>query len=148
MDGWTPIRTDADITDLLERYDYFLDSCLVQAHFVTGDFDNGTGMVTGAPEDKQLRLVFRSQCVETPLELWFSGVRQCLLPGWQDHDSSEISGCRLAIRRDLLLPRRDDPLILWADSAGFDPRAPIEILHEPIPAFVIASELKWRFTEE
>ena len=148
MTGWTPIRTGTDIADLLEQYAQFLDSCLVRAHFTTGDFDDGTGMVIGAPGDKQLRLVFHSQCVDQPLELWFSGVRQCQLPGWQDHDSSEISGCRLEIRRDLLLPRRDDPLIVWADNTGFDPMAPIEILHEPMTAFVIASDLKWRFAEE
>ena len=100
MSGWTPVRTDADIAALLEQYVSFLDSCLVWAHFVTGDFDDGTGMVVGAPEDKQLRLVFQSQCVEAPLELCFTGVRQCLLPGWRDHYSSEISGCRLEIRRD------------------------------------------------
>jgi len=148
MTGWTPIRTDADIADLLEQYACFLDSCLVRAHFVTGDFDDGTGMVIGAPEDKQLRLFFHSQCVDKPLELWFSGVRQCQLPGWQDHYSNEISGCCLEIRRDLMLPRRDDPLIVWADNTGFDPRASIEILHEPMTAFVIASDLKWRFAEE
>ncbi len=76
----------------------------------------------------------------------FTGVRQFCMAGWQDHYSSDLYDCYLAIRTDLFLPRKDTPLIVWADHSGFA-MEDIEILREPMTSFVIASHLKWRFAE-
>ena len=149
MEDWTPVKTDADIAALMERYAHFHDSCLTQVHYVTGDrTDEERDMCFGGPETKELHMVFHSQWSDQALELCFTGVRQCLLPGWQDDYFSEFWDCHLAFRTDLLLPRREERLIVWTDGAPLDPQETFEILREPLPAFVIASGLQWRFAEK
>ncbi len=148
MSQWNIIKSVADIELLIKEYYGFHDTCLVEAHYKTGEAVNGKGwMLFGSKEDKELHMIFHSQWKDTPLELCFTGVKQCRFAGWTELGSGEILDCYLAIHTDLFLPRLDDPLIVWADDMCFSPKDDIEILHEPATSFVIASDLKWRFLE-
>lgn len=146
MSNWNIIKTNGDIKVLLEEYCHFHDSCIISMNYETGAFVDDTGaMGYGSQEEKKLHLFFKSQMVPKALELCFIGVRQFCMAGWQDRYFSEIFDCYLSIHTDLI-PHTEIPLIVWADWSGFSFEK-IEILHEPMSNFVIASNLKWRFVE-
>ena len=146
MSEWNIIKTSADIDILIKEYYGFHDTCLVETYYKTGEFvDKNNAMHVASRNKKELHMIFHSQWKDTPLELCFTGVKQCRFGGWTESYGPEILDCHLAIHKDLFLPRLNDPLIVWADEMCFSPKDDIEILREPPVSFVIATDLKWRF---
>lgn len=149
MREWTLVKTQEDIEKLLECYFGFHDSCLVGLDYKTGAFVDGSCMYFGSPEQRELHMIFHSQWEERPLELYFTGVRGYFISGYQDLYSCEIFDCYLKIHIDLI-PGKDEPLFVWADNSSFSPENMPQgrLLHEPMPTYVVASSLKWRFLEK
>lgn len=153
MNDWNEIASSADIEYLLDQYGGFHDSCLVEMFYRSGCYVKENGTMVLAPLDcQELHMIFHSQWYKEPLELCFNGVRKCNLVGSENWFSADIFDCHLAYHGDLLTGR-DDPLIVWADFAGFSPtlyscdkllQEP-DATHEPDVTFVIAEKLKWRF---
>ena len=147
MNNWNEITSSVDINYLLDQYGGFHDSCLVEMFYRSGySVQENGAMVLGSLDDHELHMIFHSQWYKQPLELCFNGVRKCNLVGFESYFSADILDCHLAYHDDLLTGR-DDPLIVWADFAGFSPTlySRDKLLHEPDATFVIAEKLKWRF---
>lgn len=146
---WTEVKDKKDIDYLMKEYCAFHDSCLVELNYKSGTFvDNEGSMALGAADDRELYMIFQSQCIKNVLELCFNGVKSFHVAGWQEHYLCDIFNCTLDIRNDLV-EGKDDNLIIWADYEGFNPKegATGNALSEPMSTYVIARNLKWRYTK-
>jgi hypothetical protein len=143
---WNEVKEQRDIDYLLEEYCGFHDSCLVELNYKSGAYvDKERSMYFGISKERELHMIFQSQCTEIMLELWFTDVKKFHVAGWQEYYSCDIFDCYLEIRNDLIMGR-DDNLIVWADTEDFNPKEEVEryILNEPMTTYVIAANLKWR----
>jgi hypothetical protein len=143
---WNIVSDQKGIDNLQQEYGGFHDTCLVKLEYTTGSYvDEKGGMANGTPEEKELSMTFHSQWTKRPLELCFGGVRKLCIAGWQENYFCEILDCCLRFYTDLI-PGRDVPLIVWADSASFSPKnVGRQLIEEPITSYVIAETLKWRY---
>ena len=147
MHSWNAIHSKRDIQNLLEAYGGFHDACLVDVFYRSGArVTDQNAMVFGPSDDHVMFMTFHSQWHKEPLELCFTGVKRCNIVGFQSNYSSEILDCYLAFHTDLITGH-DDPLIVWADYAGFSPYSDSEsaFLSEPATTYVVAEKMKWRF---
>ena len=147
MHSWNAVNSSNDIHDLMESFGGFHDTCLVDVFYRSGaHVTKDNAMVFEPSSEYVLFMTFHSQWYKESLELCFTGVRRCNIVGFQNNYFCEILDCYLAFHTDLV-SGRDDPLIVWADFAGFSPcrNAQESVLHEPATTYVIAEQLKWRF---
>lgn len=144
---WHEIKERKDINYLLEEYCGFHDSCLVELNYKSGTYiDEEGSMNFGTNKERELHMIFQSQCTEKVLELCFTDVKRFHV-GEQDDYSCEIFQCYLEICSDLNI-NEDKDLIVWADNENFNPRKVIDGLNEPSTTYVIAGNLKWRYLRE
>ncbi|GAA0084885.1 hypothetical protein UT300007_13240 [Clostridium sp. CTA-7] len=144
---WYEVKEQRDIDYLLKEYCGFHDSCLVELNYKSGAYvDKERSMCFGTSEERELHMIFQSQCTGIMLELLFTNVKKFHVAGWQEYYSCDIFDCYLEIRNDLIMGR-DNNLIVWADTEGFNPKEEVEryILNEQMTTYVIAANLKWRY---
>ena len=149
---WNEIKNELDIETLMNEYGGFHDSCIVSINYHSGAFvdDKGT-MAFGGLLEHCIEMILHSQW-KNPIELRFTGVRKCNIVGWEDNYFCDIFGASLNFHSDLLGKTRDDRLIVWADSDGFNPANYTE--ENPISTdgkhstYVIAEKLFWRIMTE
>ena len=149
MDKWHNVNTDDDISNLMESFAHFHDSCITEIRYTSGTGINAdNAMIFAEPNDVQADFVFQSQWNPKTLVLRFAGIRKMHIVGWQRYYSCEITGCYLKFHNDLI-SNLDESLIVWADDGGFYPMSFIEkrILSEPDTSFIIAENLAWREAE-
>ncbi len=142
---WNTVRTADDIERLLAEYGGFHDSCITGLEYESGaGVDEGASMFSGEKRDRIAVLRLQSQWKTGTLELRFEGVVRIFLAAWEENYFCDMFDCTLEIRTDLITGR-DDPLIVWADGSGFDPkRHTVEAMREPSVSYIIADVLKWR----
>lgn len=144
----TVITDNDDIERLMESFAGFHDSCIVSVNYGSGAYVDKNGcMGCGNNDEHTLCMILHSQWSK-PLELYFSGVRKCVITGFRDNYFCDIYGATLKFRTDLLGKTRDDNLIIWADCENFDPFTYKE--HYPLNngyevSYVIADKLEYRF---
>lgn len=144
MSQWKEILSQNDIDELLDTYGDFHDSCIVSMNYQSGAFVDGKGaMHFGNPVEHNLSVVFHSQWAPKAIELYFTGLRQLHLAGWQDHYVGNLSDAYLSFH-DGLLPGEPQKLILWADYGDFDIGQIDNAIHEPSGTYVVSNSLKWR----
>lgn len=147
---WTEIKDEAAIKTLMSEYGGFHDTCIVSIDYNSGNYvDKSGGMGCGDSDEHTISMILHSQW-NKPIELYFSGVRKCVITGFRDSFFCEILDAALEFRTDLLGKMRDDRLIVWADWSGFNPlihteRYPLNNGHET--NYIIAENLKYRFLE-
>lgn len=142
---WNEVKNRGDVDYLLWQYGGFNDACLKELIFTSGAYvDENETLYYGSREDREIRAVFNRQWNPSAVELLFTGVKKCSIPGWQDTYSCDIYGIYLEFRNDLI-PGKS--LIVWADNCNFDldEETGRGILEEPMPTYIIATGLKWRF---
>lgn len=145
---WTEIKTDSDIETLMNNFYGFHDSCIISMNYISGNFvDEKLSMGCGGIEAHTLLMRVDSQFGKR-LELFFSGVRKCVLTGFREDYFCNLYDATLEFRTDLLGKTRDDRLIVWSDGSGFDPvtyeeRYPLNNWHEV--TYIIAEKLSYRF---
>ncbi len=142
---WNTVRTADDTERLLSEFAGFHDSCVTGLEYESGSgVDGSGGMVFGEKKEHIAVLSLQSQWKTGTLELRFEGVVKLCVSAWQENYVCDIYDCTLEIRTDLITGR-DDPLVVWADVSGFDPKTyEAKALSEPSVSFVIADVLKWR----
>ena len=146
----TDIRNDSDIETLMNEFYGFHDSCIVSLSYQSGNFvDENGGMGCGDLGSHIILMRVDSQFGKR-LEMRFTGVRKCLLTGFQDNYFCNLYDATLEFRSDLLGKTRDDKLIVWADRSGFDPtvyqeRYPLNNGYEV--TYIIAEKLSYRFLD-
>ncbi|MFR5266831.1 hypothetical protein [Clostridium sp.] len=97
----------------------------------------------GTNKERELHMIFQSQCTEKVLELCFTDVKRFHVVE-QDDYSCEFFQCYLEICSDLSI-NEDENLIVWADNENFNSRKVIDRENEPSTTYVIAGNLKWRY---
>lgn len=143
--GWNEVRHKGDIDYLLWQYGGFNDACLKELTFTSGAYvDDNETLYYGGWKDREIRAIFNRQWKPSTVELLFTGVKKCSIAGWQDTYTCDIYGIYLNFRDDLM-PGKN--LIVWADTCNFDLEAELHrgLLEEPMPTYIIATGLKWRF---
>lgn len=142
---WNTVRTADDIERLLTEYGGFHDCCVTGLEYESSaGVDADAAMFSGEKRDHVAVLSLQSQWKAGTLELRFEGVVRIFITAWQENYFCDIFDCTLEIRTDLITGR-DDPLVVWADRSGFDPkRCELKPLSEPSVSYVIADVLKWR----
>ncbi len=147
FENWNIVSSQEGIDNLQQEYGGFHDACLVKLEYTTGSYvDENRYMGYGTPKQRVLSMTFHSQWSDRPLELQFGGVRKLSIAGWQEDYFCDIFDCYLRFHTDLI-PGKEIPLIVWADSASFSPYKDEggPLLDEPITSYVIAETLKWRY---
>lgn len=145
---WTEIKTDSDIETLMNDFYGFHDSYIVSLNYTSGNFvDEKCAMGCGGLDSHILLMKVDSQFGKR-LEMCFTGVRKCLLTGFQDNYFCDLYDATLEFRTDLLGKTRGDRLILWADRSGFDPviyqeRYPLNSGYDV--TYIVAEKLSYRF---
>lgn len=145
---WIEVKDDAAIEKLMNDFYGFHDSCVILMNYISGNFvDEKCTMGCGDLNSHILLLRVDSQ-FEKRLEMRFTGVRKCLLTGFQDNYFCNLYDATLEFRTDLLGKTRDDKLILWADRSDFNPvtyedRYPINNGYEA--TYIVAEKLSYRF---
>ncbi|TYQ15434.1 UNVERIFIED_CONTAM: hypothetical protein Cloal_1887 [Acetivibrio alkalicellulosi] len=150
MNQWNKVKKQDDIEMLMKAYGGFHDSCIKELNYVSGaSVDDKKNMYFGAPNDRELHIIFQRQWDPITIELCFSGLRRMNLVGWESNYFCDIFDSYLSFDNDLITGL-DDNLIVWADNANFDVKnvAGGSAIKEPMTSFVIANELKWRFISE
>lgn len=141
--AWNEIKEKKDIDKLLEEYYGFHDSCLVELNYKNGMYvDEEGSMNFGTDEERELHMIFQSQCTKRVLELCFTSVKKFYMADWQDNYGYEILDCYLEI-----LTNEKESLVIWADSKEFDPRKGLggEKESELTTTYIIAGNLKYRY---
>ena len=147
---WTEIKDESSIKELMTAFMGFHDSCIVSISYGSGAYVNKEkAMGCGDKDEHTISMIFHSQWAK-PLELFFSGVRKCVINGFSEYYFCDIFGASLQFRTDLLGKTRDDRLIVWADYESFDPllhseKYPLDNGHEV--TYIIAEKLKYRFLD-
>ena len=149
---WNEIKNEFDIENLMNKYSGFHDSCIVSISYHSGAFvDDKGAMVNGELNEHSIEMVLHSEW-NKPIELRFTGVRECNIVGWVDNCFCDIFGAYLNFHSGLLGKTRDGKLIVWADYDGFNPINYTE--EKPISTngnyctYVIAEKLFWRIKTE
>ena len=144
MRKWKDIETESDISELMETYGSFHDSCIVSLNYQSGNsVDNNETMNFGSSNEHELTIVFNSQWDPKTLELKFVGVRQMHITGWQDNYLNDIFEAKISFY-DGLLSDKTKRLIAWTDNEDLDPSKISNGLQEPGDTYIIADSLKWR----
>lgn len=118
-----------EVKYLLEEYCGFHDSCLVELNYKSGTYiDEEGSMNFGTNKERELHMIFQSQCTEKVLELYFTDVKRFHVGDLQEDYNCEIFQCYLGIDSDLNI---NEDLIVWADNENFNPRKVIDGLNEP-----------------
>ena len=147
MRKWKDIKTENDISELMETYGSFHDSCIVSLNYQSGNsVDNNKTMNFGSSNEYELNIVFNSQWNPKVLELKFIGVRQMHITGWQDNYMNDIFEAKIAFY-DELFTDKTKKLIVWSDYEDFDPLKINSNLQEPGDTYIIADSLKWRIID-
>ena len=147
---WTEISDENSIRELMTAFMGFHDSCIVSISYNSGAYVNEEkAMGCGDKDEHSLTMTLCSQWAN-PLELYFSGVRKCVIKGFSEYYFCDIFGDSLQFRTDLLGKTRDDRLIVCADYENFDPllhreEYPLDNGHEV--TYIIAEKLKYRFLD-
>lgn len=150
LSNWHDINSQSDIDFLQKTYGGFHDSCITELRFVSGaDVDENLAMGFGASIDRKLYVIFKRQWKPMKIELLFEGMRKANIEGWQNNYLCDIFDSYLAQHNDLI-KGRDENLIVWADTVGFNPKVICErnILAEPFTTYIISEKLKWRLLED
>ena len=150
MQTWNEINTQEDIDFFMKSTGGMHDSVLVSAEYSMGcgNTENRMMIIKNLPCNYVLKLIFDSEWTNR-IEMFFTGVKHFSMCGFRDIYSNEIDGCYLKFHTNLMGRTRDDRLIVWSDGY-FSP----EIIGTNIDlknsdsSFVIADNLKWRFTDE
>lgn len=142
---WNTVRTADDTERLLSEFESFHDCCVTGLEYESGAGVNADAiMLSGEKRDHIAVLKLQSQWKPGTLELRFEGVVRLFIAAWQEYYSCGIYDCTLEIRTDLITGR-DDPLVVWADRSGFDPKSyEVKPMSEPSVSYIIADVLKWR----
>ena len=144
MRNWKDIETENDISELMETYGSFHDSCIVSLNYQSGNFvDDSKSMNFGSSNEHVLTMVFNSQWDPKTLELKFIGIRQMHITGWQDNYLNDIFEAKISFY-DGLLSNKTKRLIVWTDNEDLDPSKISSGLQEPGDTYIIADSLKWR----
>jgi len=146
VDKWNKISNCKDISSLLNYYGGFHDSCIKELRYTSGmGVNDDKAMFMGESKDWQVNITFQRQWSPVAVELRFIGMRAMNIAGWQSNYFGDIFSCYLAMHNDLIAGR-DEDLIVWADSAGFNPKDSHErgFLAEPMTSYIVAEELQWR----
>lgn len=138
IDHWYAVKEQSDIDFLMEKFGGFHDSALIRAEYKNGRFLKNKSITSDC--DELLSLFFKSQWIDYEIELKFTTVRRFGIEGRQDkYFDSSIMDCTLSFL---------DKRIVFANFEGFNPSESINLNDEkPIPTFVIAESLSWRFIE-
>ncbi len=142
---WNTVRTAYDTERLLSEFASFHDSCVTGLEYESGSgVDGDGGMFFGEKKEHIAVLSLQSQWKTGTLEMRFEGVVKFCVAAWQEKCLCDIYDATLEIRTDLI-SGRDDPLVVWADVSGFDPKTYLGgALSEPSVSYIIADVLKWR----
>lgn len=135
---WYEIKTQKDVTFLIEHYFGFHDSTIVRAEYID-ESEQSDGSFVIDSKAILLSLFFKTPWIKYELELRFIGLRRINLIGFVENYSSEMSGCYLDFYKEK---------IIFANDASFDPAKPLQtklLDKEPMITFVVADELNWRF---
>jgi len=151
--GWTKIKSETDIQDLLNKCYGFHDYHLINLKFESGIKrlpDLSIQSFVGDNPDCKLKMLFQTSDNTISIELLFSGVRLLHLVGCQDRYDNEIMECYLGIAGNLF-ENNNAPFIVWSDNSDWVNETNIKdaiisnnALEEPSTSFVIANSLKWR----
>jgi hypothetical protein len=148
--SWTKINTQNDISNLMNNYGNFHDSCIVEIKYKSGNYVTNDKVMHFENQNSVI-VVFNSQWYETPLELCFSGVRIMNLIGIQDNYSNDLYDCYLELHKKILPHKYNgqENLIVWADGSEFDisELSHINLTSEPSHTFIISNGLQWRLKD-
>ncbi len=150
MGNWYDVNNQSDIDFLMKIYGGFHDACITELRYIIGaDVNENLSMRFGESQDRKLYVIIKRQWNPMKIELLFEGMRQINIAGWQNNYFCDIYDCYLAIHNNLITGR-DDNLIVWADSSGFNPKELYDgnILSEPLISYIISEKLKWRLIED
>ncbi len=150
MGNWYDVNNQSDIDFLMKIYGGFHDACITELRYISGaDVNENLSMRFGESQDRKLYVIIKRQWNPMKIELLFEGMRQINIAGWQNNYFCDICDCYLAIHNNLITGR-DDNLIVWADSSGFNPKELYDgnILSEPLISYIISEKLKWRLIED
>ena len=146
MNEWKEIKTQEDIEELLEAYDYFHDGCLTRAVFQSGtSVDEDLSMCFGDAEEYTLHVTFERQWRPKTLEMQFIGLRQFHLIGAETNHIPLLLDAYLTFSEGLL-PGEPKRLIVWSD-VPFDPKKLCNGIEEPGDTYIIANRLQWKIAE-
>ncbi|MCM1226210.1 MAG: hypothetical protein NC320_02140 [Clostridium sp.] len=135
------VKSDDDISKLMEEFGGFHDSCIVSVNYESGNFvDSDHAMGSGDLLEHKVTMILHSQFCP-PIEMIFEGVRKCSIVGWRDNHFCNIYGADLEFRNDMLGKTKDDNLIVWASIEEFTKDETVDT------TYIIAETLKWRFFE-
>ena len=142
---WNTVINQIDIDDLLAEYYGFHDSCICSVDYISGAKIDEKGYMGGIDRECTLIIRFESQMPEFHkqpdkkiLLLKFIGLRRLSLVGYLDNYFCANISCYLSFYKEF---------IIWSDDDGFDPEnyRDTVMFEEPMPTFVVANRLEWRF---
>lgn len=147
MNQWKTISTQDDLEALYEEYFGFHDSCIVAVNYQSGaGVDRKGTLYCPGAGGHRMSVIFQSQMAKRSLELYFIGVRQVHLIGWEYNYSCNICEAYLSFVEGLL-PGELGKQIVWSNYSAFDPHKIDNAVHEPADTYIIANELRWRYVE-
>lgn len=129
---WHEIRTEEDITFLMETVGYFHDSCLKELKYVSGAYVNNVLSMHPVNDTRELKMVVQRQDDNpSAIELVFSGLNYCKLFPCNTQFTCEILDATLLWK---------DGNILWADCGGLS----AEEIEKYTGTVISAAGLRWR----
>ena len=144
MDEWKEINTEEDIDELGSLHD----SVVVSVNYNSGCYEDSGKFICWTPKEEHTASVIIDHSWSGRIELFFTGVRCCVISGFSEYYLKEIYGCGIEFRTDLLGKTRDDRLIVWTDDASKISKEIRFNIIDGDTTFIIAEKLKWRYIEK
>ena len=144
MQIWNEINTEDDI----EKLGSLHDSVIVSVNYNSGCSEDEQGISVWTEKDQHTASVIIDNPWTGRIELFFIGVRFCVISGFTENYSNEIYGCNIFFRTDLMGKTRDDRLIVWTDGSYTSLEKIYIDLHNKSDTLIIAEKLKWRFIKD
>lgn len=133
---WHEIRTEEDITFLMETVGYFHDSCLKELKYVSGAYVNADLSMHPINDTRELKIIIQRQDDNpSAIELVFSGLNNCKLFPSNEQFTCEILDATLLWKGSN---------ILWADCGGLS----LEEIEKYDGTVISATGLRWRAVSE
>ena len=133
---WHEIRTEEDITFLMETVGYFHDSCLKELKYVSGAYVNDDLSMHPINDTRELKMIIQRQDDNpSTIELVFSRLNYCKLFPCNEQFTCEILDATLLWK---------DGNILWADCGGLT----VDKIEKYAGTVISAAGLRWRAVKE
>ena len=136
---WTQIKNQKDIDDLMEKFDYFHDSCVKEIKYTSGMYveKEAKGM-NAVNEKREVHVIVQRQWRPYCLEMIFEKI---LCMGLKPQDE-----CYDGVIYDAYITKEKDYWV-WFDATDFKDDYK-EMYDYNNVTFVKAEKIKWRFNDE